>query len=103
MEFPRGRGVLLLSGFILSLFMAVVEGSNNKNVQMDLPSCNFPALYNFGDSNSDTGAMAAAFFQMAPPSGQTFFGRPVGRGSDGRLIIDFLGKFVILYNIYIYM
>lgn len=58
---------------------------------MDLPSCNYPALYNFGDSNSDTGGGAAAFFPPAAPCGETYFLRPAGRASDGRLIIDFIG------------
>ncbi|KAL3509354.1 hypothetical protein ACH5RR_028755 [Cinchona calisaya] len=53
-------------------------------------SCDFPAIYNFGDSNSDTGGIAAAFFPMAAPCGETSFHRPVGRASDGRLIIDFI-------------
>ncbi|XVF16318.1 hypothetical protein REPUB_Repub10bG0020900 [Reevesia pubescens] len=56
------------------------------------PSCKFRAVYNFGDSNSDTGGGSAAFWIAGPPSGQTFFGRPVGRGSDGRLIIDFIAE-----------
>lgn len=51
-----------------------------------------PAIYNFGDSNSDTGGIAAAFFPMVAPCGETFFHRPAGRASDGRLIIDFIGK-----------
>ncbi|XP_060958100.1 GDSL esterase/lipase At5g14450 isoform X2 [Cannabis sativa] len=54
--------------------------------------CKFPAIYNFGDSNSDTGGIAAAFYQMAPQCGETFFHRPSGRGCDGRLIIDFIAK-----------
>ncbi|XWS30419.1 hypothetical protein CRYUN_Cryun24cG0116100 [Craigia yunnanensis] len=54
--------------------------------------CNFRAVYNFGDSNSDTGGGSAAFWIAGPPSGETFFGRPVGRGSDGRLIIDFIAE-----------
>lgn len=54
--------------------------------------CPFPAIYNFGDSNSDTGAVSAAFGQVPPPNGDTFFGRPSGRQSDGRLIIDFIGQ-----------
>ncbi|TXG55873.1 hypothetical protein EZV62_017186 [Acer yangbiense] len=53
-------------------------------------SCHFPAVYNFGDSNSDTGCVSAAFGRIHPPSGETFFGRPSGRYSDGRLIIDFI-------------
>ncbi|KAK6773927.1 hypothetical protein RDI58_029166 [Solanum bulbocastanum] len=54
-------------------------------------SCDFPAIYNFGDSNSDTGGIAAAFYPMAAPCGESYFHRPTGRGSDDRLIIDFIG------------
>lgn len=61
------------------------------------PACNIPAIYNFGDSNSDTGGIAAAFYPPGPPSGETFFKRPVGRASDGRLIIDFIGKQNFIY------
>lgn len=57
-----------------------------------LKNCEFPAIFNFGDSNSDTGALAAAFSPRTSPYGQTFFGMPVGRDSDGRLIIDFIAK-----------
>lgn len=55
-------------------------------------SCGFPAIYNFGDSNSDTGGISAAFTEIPPPNGETFFGHPAGRACDGRLIIDFIGK-----------
>ncbi|XP_022739949.1 GDSL esterase/lipase At5g14450-like [Durio zibethinus] len=58
----------------------------------ELPSCNFRAVYNFGDSNSDTGGGSAAFWPQGPPSGNTFFGRPAGRGCDGRLMIDFIAE-----------
>ena len=57
-------------------------------------ACDFPAIYNFGDSNSDTGAVSAAFGRVPPPFGNTFFGKPSGRYCDGRLIIDFMGKLV---------
>ncbi|CAA3027528.1 GDSL esterase lipase At5g14450-like [Olea europaea subsp. europaea] len=60
----------------------------------DLPTCNYPAIYNFGDSNSDTGGIAAAFYPMAAPCGETYFHRPAGRGSDGRLIIDFIADYL---------
>lgn len=59
---------------------------------MTLAPGDVPAIYNFGDSNSDTGGIAAAFFPMAAPCGETFFHRPSGRGSDGRLIIDFIAE-----------
>ncbi|KAK2438477.1 GDSL esterase/lipase [Trifolium repens] len=54
--------------------------------------CSFPAIFNFGDSNSDTGGLSAAFGQVPPPNGITFFHTPAGRYSDGRLIIDFLAQ-----------
>ncbi|KAL4653297.1 hypothetical protein ACB092_01G292800 [Castanea dentata] len=57
-----------------------------------LSHCDFPAIYNFGDSNSDTGGISAAFYPAGQPSGETFFHEPTGRGSDGRLIIDFIAK-----------
>ncbi|KAL3643992.1 hypothetical protein CASFOL_011924 [Castilleja foliolosa] len=62
------------------------------NGDINLPPCNYTALFNFGDSNSDTGGIAAAFYPPALPSGQTYFGRPAGRASDGRLMIDFIAE-----------
>ena len=59
-------------------------------------SCKFPAIYNFGDSNSDTGAISAAISEVPPPNGESFFGHPSGRFSDGRLIIDFIGVATLL-------
>jgi len=56
------------------------------------PSCSFPAIYNFGDSNSDTGGISAAFVPIPSPYGQGFFHKPFGRDSDGRVILDFIGK-----------
>jgi hypothetical protein len=50
-----------------------------------------PVLFNFGDSNSDTGGMAAAKgWHLTRPEGRAFFPRPTGRFCDGRLTIDFL-------------
>ncbi|KAM7269412.1 hypothetical protein ACFE04_024909 [Oxalis oulophora] len=54
--------------------------------------CHFPAIFNFGDSNSDTGGLSAAFGQAGPPAGMSFFGGPAGRYSDGRLVIDFIAE-----------
>jgi hypothetical protein len=54
---------------------------------------NYPAVFNFGDSNSDTGDLAAGLgFLLAPPNGQIYFKTPTGRFCDGRLIVDFLSK-----------
>ncbi|XP_072954628.1 GDSL esterase/lipase At1g09390-like [Typha angustifolia] len=50
-----------------------------------------PILFNFGDSNSDTGGYSAGFGVNIPlPDGRVFFHRSTGRPCDGRLIIDFL-------------
>ncbi|KAF8037527.1 hypothetical protein BT93_B0429 [Corymbia citriodora subsp. variegata] len=54
--------------------------------------CEFSAIFNFGDSNSDSGAISAALSEVAPPNGETFFGHPSGRFCDGRLIIDFIAE-----------
>ncbi|KAI8017005.1 GDSL esterase/lipase [Camellia lanceoleosa] len=57
-----------------------------------LKSCRFPAIYNFGDSNSDTGGFSSAFTETKSPNGMTFFRKPSGRLCDGRLIIDFIAE-----------
>ncbi|KAL3829720.1 hypothetical protein ACJIZ3_018522 [Penstemon smallii] len=54
--------------------------------------CSFKAIFNFGDSNSDTGGFWAAFPAEKPPNGMTYFRKPDGRATDGRLIIDFLAQ-----------
>ncbi|KAL3813549.1 hypothetical protein ACJIZ3_014817 [Penstemon smallii] len=52
---------------------------------------NYPAVFNFGDSNSDTGNLVAGLgVELNLPNGQTYFHKPSGRFCDGRLIIDFL-------------
>ncbi|CAN0884631.1 GDSL esterase/lipase At4g01130, partial [Linum grandiflorum] len=54
--------------------------------------CGFEAMFNFGDSNSDTGGFWAAFPSQSGPFGMTYFKKPAGRASDGRLIVDFLAE-----------
>ncbi|KAK1423255.1 hypothetical protein QVD17_18552 [Tagetes erecta] len=74
------------------LFLLVAGVATGQPFPPPSPACDIPAIYNFGDSNSDTGGIAAAFYPPGPPSGETFFKRPVGRASDGRLIIDFIAE-----------
>ncbi|KAL1549534.1 GDSL esterase/lipase LIP-4 [Salvia divinorum] len=56
------------------------------------PTCtNPPIIFNFGDSNSDTGGLVAGLgIPIRFPNGRAFFRRSTGRLSDGRLLIDFL-------------
>ncbi|XP_021901249.1 GDSL esterase/lipase At3g26430-like isoform X1 [Carica papaya] len=68
-----------------------------------LESCQFPAIFNFGDSNSDTGGLSAAFGQAPPPNGNTFFHAPAGRYSDGRLVIDFIAESLGLPHLSAYL
>ncbi|XAR48117.1 Alpha-L-fucosidase [Bertholletia excelsa] len=80
-------GVALVAAFSV----ITARGKTLSNVG-EPRGCNFPAMFNFGDSNSDTGSVSAAFNRFEPPNGRTFFGKPSGRYSDGRLIIDFMAE-----------
>lgn len=59
----------------------------------------FEAIYQFGDSLSDTGnlirqppaGIASVFGRL--PYGQTFFHRPTGRCSDGLLMVDYIAMY----------
>ncbi|KAF9603277.1 hypothetical protein IFM89_034610 [Coptis chinensis] len=72
---------------LLSVLITVLHLSTPSSAE-----CTFPAIFNFGDSNSDTGGLSAAFGQAPPPSGETYFHTPSGRYSDGRLVIDFIAE-----------
>ncbi|KAL8111248.1 GDSL esterase/lipase At4g01130-like [Apium graveolens] len=65
---------------VLMLIITVFVRYNDAN-------CTFQAIFNFGDSNSDTGSMP-----MSSPNGNTYFQKPAGRSCDGRLMIDFLAQ-----------
>lgn len=71
------------------------EGASPKFIAADSGSkpgaCNFTAIFNFGDSNSDTGGLVAGLgLRSLLPNGESFFQKPTGRYCDGRLVIDFL-------------
>ncbi|KAK3039936.1 hypothetical protein RJ639_027771 [Escallonia herrerae] len=61
----------------------------------------FTSIISFGDSLADTGNLVHLFDQSNiplpnfafPPYGETYFGSPTGRSSDGRIIIDFIAQY----------
>ncbi|BAF19700.1 GDSL esterase/lipase At5g45910 [Oryza sativa Japonica Group] len=57
----------------------------------------YEAIFSFGDSLSDAGNLIAdgipkSLTTARAPYGMTFFGRPTGRCSNGRLVVDFLAE-----------
>ncbi|XP_065864319.1 GDSL esterase/lipase At4g01130 [Euphorbia lathyris] len=67
------------------MMMTMLSGVSNSK-------CEFEGIFNFGDSNSDTGGFWAAFPAQSAPFGMTYFNKPTGRASDGRLFLDFLAQ-----------
>lgn len=57
----------------------------------------YAAIFNFGDSLVDAGNLVVDgipdYLATAhSPYGMTYFGYPTGRVSDGRVVIDFIGR-----------
>ncbi|CAM8938851.1 unnamed protein product [Rhodiola kirilowii] len=91
------RSERLWRSTILLLFMLFSSSAAATLCSLDADDhqhddCRFLAIFNFGDSNSDTGGLAATFSAPKTPFGQTYFGMPQGRLSDGRLVIDFIAE-----------
>jgi len=72
---------------LVGLLMIAAKGEDDDDKHKE-----YSAIYNFGDSNSDTGTFSAAFAMVFPPNGQNFPGKIPTRNCDGRLIIDFISK-----------
>ncbi|XP_020232730.1 GDSL esterase/lipase At5g45910 [Cajanus cajan] len=65
-----------------------------RNVVSNANPLPYEAIFNFGDSISDTGNAASQHPAMPSnsPYGSTYFKHPSGRMSNGRLIIDFIAE-----------
>ncbi|XP_058783858.1 GDSL esterase/lipase At5g45910-like [Vicia villosa] len=77
--------------FVFSITIACGVFGNIISNANPLP---YQAIFNFGDSTSDTGNSAFDHAQMDKnsPYGSTYFKHPSGRLCNGRLIIDFIAE-----------
>ncbi|XP_009602651.1 acetylajmalan esterase-like [Nicotiana tomentosiformis] len=80
----------LLAASLSSLTLAYAANNNNNN------SCpNYEYIFQVGDSLADTGNrfrisnVKSSYRADHFPYGEKFFGKPTGRFSDGRLVIDY--------------
>ncbi|KAK6136585.1 hypothetical protein DH2020_029675 [Rehmannia glutinosa] len=75
----------------IHLYSLALTENSTENIMADA-KCAYEAIFSFGDSNSDTGGFFAAFPSQPLPYGMTYFNRPTGRPTDGRLYLDFLAQ-----------
>ncbi|KAH1213363.1 Esterase [Glycine max] len=83
---------LSIAKFHVSLVMLLSVATIILNPAFATEYCDFPVIFKFGDSNSDTGGLVASLLPLTASYGDTYFHRPEGRFSDGRLTIDFMGN-----------
>ncbi|CAL5334688.1 unnamed protein product [Camellia sinensis] len=66
---------------LLAAFWVFTATNHRTKLSLQLQgsnACPFPAIFNFDDSNSDTGCVSAVFGRLSPPNGRSFFGKPSG-------------------------
>ncbi|KAJ9162968.1 hypothetical protein P3X46_022695 [Hevea brasiliensis] len=90
---------LLFTLLLCSSFFYVIPSASNAHI---LKACEFEAIYNLGDSISNTSNLIqedpdSVFSRL--PYGQNLFNNPMGRCSNGLLIIDFIGKKQVFFHI----
>jgi hypothetical protein len=90
-----GARLVLALVFVAALAAAAAAGADA--AKAGTAKGKYRALFNFGDSLADAGNLIAngvpdILATARLPYGQTYFGKPTGRCSDGRLVIDHLGK-----------
>jgi phospholipase/lecithinase/hemolysin len=91
----RKEAAMALTPVLLLLLAYCLSGVSSS---AGPPPRSFTSLFALGDSYIDAGNFVTMATPVAPvwvdkpPYGMTFFERPTGRFSDGRVIVDFVGK-----------
>ncbi|CAL5397370.1 unnamed protein product [Camellia sinensis] len=76
---------------VLTLLSRSIHSPLLANGSDSIVGLKYPAVFNFGDSNSDTGELFAGLgVRLGLPFGSTYFHKPSSRMCDGRLVLDFL-------------
>jgi hypothetical protein len=90
---PSGGGrARLLFPMVVAAAAAALAGA----APAPAPAC-YARVFSFGDSLADTGNRRFVYPNdsdpvLRLPYGETFFDRATGRFSDGRIVLDFLGR-----------
>ncbi|XP_047051205.1 GDSL esterase/lipase At5g45910-like [Lolium rigidum] len=84
-------------GLLLPLLLAALCFSGAAAAAKHGSKKSYAAIFSFGDSLSDAGNLIVngtpkALTTARAPYGMTFFGRPTGRCSNGRVVVDFLAE-----------
>lgn len=93
----------LLPGYFLFLIHLLItvyginsDLSSTRHVLISEHDSKPKKLFVFGDSYADTGNIVKSHSpSWKKPYGFTFPGKPAGRFSDGRILTDFIGNYVL--------
>jgi hypothetical protein len=92
---PLSRLLVILLALLFSAG-AEADSSTDDGGHHQSQTTRHARIFSFGDSLTDTGNVLRIQGEQTPisrpPYGETFFGHPSGRASDGRIMIDFLGE-----------
>ncbi|XP_019162072.1 PREDICTED: GDSL esterase/lipase At1g28580-like isoform X2 [Ipomoea nil] len=91
-----------LSAFLSCILLLSLSLSSSSSSSQFADGC-YTSIFAFGDSLTDTGNYLSLCLKGLqtyerfphaglPPYGETFFGNPTGRYSDGRLVLDFIAE-----------
>jgi hypothetical protein len=83
----------VFQGWVVVLIGLVLVQNAVFSPTVEAAEC-FKSVFAFGDGMFDTGSISHVFPSLLnydyPPYGSAHFGKPAGRFSDGRLVLDFL-------------